>query len=90
MFGRKRDACAKQYHDEEDHDDMTHVHSLDIWSEREQAEHSRACDNRIVAGALPIASSQMQPHPKFIKGERQADAIHRRSNASGPSNSRGR
>ena len=50
--------------------------------ECEQAKRTQDNDHGVETCALPVAAAEMQPHSKFIKGQRHAQAIDHRAKTS--------
>jgi len=75
-------------HEVEDHDrergngggrPVMRAHACDAWGEGDDAEEAEQDNDGIKAGALPVAATEMQPHPEFIEGERHAEPVEERA-----------
>jgi hypothetical protein len=44
--------------------------------ERQNCQKTPNHDDRIHAGALPVAAAQMEPHPEFVAGQGEPDAVY--------------
>src|SRR5438309_8941308 len=61
---------------------MMYADSLPTWQKGQHSENAEQHDDGIEACALPITPAQMQPHAKFIKGQRHANAVKECAHAS--------
>jgi hypothetical protein len=60
------------------------AHPRETWCESDDAEKAEQDDDGVEAGALPIATAEVQPHSKFIEGERHAKTVEERAKLTHP------